>query len=415
MKFFLSFIFCLSLSFYVFSQNLLIEDQVYDSNVKTVLLYPERSVLQAPAIPLSQEIPLILEFDMLGSEAENFAVQIVNCDRNWHISQLNQVEYLEDYNEFYIRDRNYSFNTKVSYTHYRFVVPKVKVSGNYLLKVYEDRNESRLILSKRFMVFSEDASVQSALGQVTGVETAFRNQQIDFNIDYSGYDIPNPQEQIKVVIRQNFRWDNAIQELAPTYVQEYKNQLQYKYFNLENSFKGGNEFRMFDSRNAQARGIHVREIVQNPDRNEMILASDLNRSDQIYSKNFEDINGRFFVQNILGKDPMLDSDYVNVVFSLKVPLEINKKVFLAGSFTNWQLKPEFEMLYSDFLQTYQAILLLKQGFYNYQYTLVDQNLKQKDDAFFEGSYFQTENNYEIFVYYRPYSSRSDLLIGYKVL
>ena len=71
------------------------------------------------------------------------------------------------------------------------------------------------------------------------------------------------------------------------------------------------------------------------------------------------------------------------------------------------------MVYDEKMKGYKATLLLKQGWYDYQYGLktpYGHSLKE-----IEGEHFQTENEYEILVYYREMGSRYDELIGYSVL
>jgi hypothetical protein len=38
-----------------------------------------------------------------------------------------------------------------------------------------------------------------------------------------------------------------------------------------------------------------------------------------------------------------------------------------------------------------------------------------DEIYFEGSHRETENQYDLLVYYRPPGSRADLLIGYQTV
>ena len=59
-------------------------------------------------------------------------------------------------------------------------------------------------------------------------------------------------------------------------------------------------------------------------------------------------------------------------------------------------------------------LFLKQGVYDYTYVWVDKTGKPDINAL-EGSYFETENDYQILVYYRPSGSRWEELVGYRLL
>lgn len=393
-------------------------DHTYHEDVKTVLLYPlsqpaPNAPLPPPIISLTDPYPLFLEFDKFGSEVERFAVKIINCNHDWTVSQLNPVEYLEDYNEFYIRDREFSMNTKVRYTHYRFSLPRVKLSGNYVIKVYEENYEENIILTRRFMVHENGATISSGLATVVGVEQAFRNQQIEFSVNYNEYAVYTPQDQIKVMIRQNFRWDNAITGLQPTFINDFDKRLDYRHFNFENNFKGGNEFRMFDIRNLIARNLNVEFTNYTGAVNHAVLYIDKSREGWAYSKMMDDMNGRFFIQNVLMQNSGTDADYVNITFTLKSANEEVGSVYVTGGFSDWQLTAPYRMDYFPDKQAYEKTILMKQGFYNYQYSFANMTGK-RDDVKFEGTHSRTENSYEILVYFRPLGFRSDLLIGYKL-
>ncbi len=402
----------------MYSADIPMIDATYNEDVRTVLLYPaslsvSNSPLPPPIIAIGDMLPLLLEFDKFGSEVERFAVKIINCNHDWTVSQLNPVEYLHDYNEFYIRDREFSMNTKIRFTHYRFIVPSVKLSGNYVLKVYEENNEENLIFTRRFMVHENGAAIASSLATVVGVEQAFRNQQIDFSVGYNEYAVYNPQDQIKVMIRQNFRWDNAITGLKPTFINDFDKRLDYKHFNFENNFKGGNEFRMFDIRNLMSRNLNVEYMNTAAVVNQAILYTDKSRQGWAYSKIMDDMNGRFFIDNVLMQHSGTDADYVNITFTLKSANEQEGKVYVTGGFSEWQLTDTYKMAYIPERQMYEKTILLKQGFYNYLYSLVN-SAGQRDDVYFEGTHSRTENSYEILVYFRPLGFRTDLLIGYKL-
>jgi hypothetical protein len=59
---------------------------------------------------------------------------------------------------------------------------------------------------------------------------------------------------------------------------------------------------------------------------------------------------------------------------------------------------------------YEAKLLMKQGFYNYKYVLVDKENTLHEGAI-SGNFDETENNYKVLVYYRDLGARYDKLIG----
>ena len=69
-----------------------------------------------------------------------------------------------------------------------------------------------------------------------------------------------------------------------------------------------------------------------------------------------------------------------------------------------------ELFYNDESGLYEAQILIKQGFYNYQFVTLDTtgNFSNHD---IDGSFYQTENDYTILVYYRKIGDRYDSVIG----
>ena len=59
------------------------------------------------------------------------------------------------------------------------------------------------------------------------------------------------------------------------------------------------------------------------------------------------------------------------------------------------------------------MLLLKQGYYSYNFVTKDERNRQAkpDFSLTEGNYWETENDYTILFYYRSFSGRYDELIG----
>lgn len=402
-------------------------DFIYEEDVKTVLLFPKLSqgadeavaTLQTPVIPLVQSNPLMLEFDQLGSNFKSFRAKIYHCDADWSLSLLNDMEFVESFNDFLITDYQLSFNTKVPYVHYTFEVPRVKITGNYVLMVYREGNVKDIILTRRFMVYENRVSITSDVGSSTGVSERNLNQQLNFTINYPSHPLANPRETVKVVIRQNYKWNNAIRDLKPTSIREDLQVLEYEHFNLENNFAGGNEFRFFDMRSIRFLGQNMGKVNVAKDSTDVYLLMDKPRTKQPYAQTI-DFNGRFVIDNYETNRGDVEADYVDVHFSLKVPEKAPGPVHVWGAFMDWLPNEKTLMTYNEALQTYTAEILLKQGYYNYMYVLVSpDNGKQERDrineTYFEGSFFNTENAYEIIVYYRPLGARTDRIIGYDLI
>ena len=131
-------------------------DFIYNPNIKTVNLYSDkniRSKIEPPAINIASPNQLILEFDELYEDARYFQARIIHCTWEWQPSDLRSIEYLTAYNEFDIHEYEYSVYSRIPYTHYTFVLPRVILPGNYLLVVYDRDNPDELAFSKRFMIY----------------------------------------------------------------------------------------------------------------------------------------------------------------------------------------------------------------------------------------------------------------------
>ncbi len=390
------------------------EDFIYEDSIKTVRLYPQLGVadqvLLPPIIPISQAQPLLLEFDEMGNEFDNYILKLVHCNADWSQSVLTDLEFMQDFNEVRITDYQFSFNTKVRYVHYKVPLPKVKVSGNYLVKVYREGNEADLILTKRFVVYTNQVMIDPNIGFTNLPSERTANQQIDFTINYNNFELVDPQLSIKVVLRQNYRWDNAITNLQPLYVKEFDKTLEYRSFNGENNFKGVNEYRFFQAESIQFLGFNTAKIDVTGAVAQVYLGLDKPRGEQAYLRN-KDLNGNFLVNNYETNNGDTDADYVRVHFKLAAPSKPGN-LYVIGAFNNWSLTNDNVLNYNLEKNWYEGSVLLKQGTYNYAYALQTPQGKV-DETIFEGTHQATENAYEIIVYYRPMGGRYDQVIGYR--
>jgi hypothetical protein len=399
-------------------KTLVFDNRNYEPNIRTALLYPQQNTVERTLFPpitfIGDTRPLVLEFDELNAQAQTYHIKIYHCNADWTKSVLNDMDFLMEFNEFPIMDYELSFNTRVPYVHYRFEVPRLKASGNYLLVVYRGYNVQDIVLSKRFMVYETQVSVRPEVRSSTNIGSLYQNQQIDFSLAYPQYDIFNPRESVKVVIRQNYRWDQAIYGLQPTSVRETERVLEYKHFDGKNNFPGNNEFRQFDLQSIRFQGFRVAALDLSGTENRARIAFDDNRSGKPYFRQ-PDMNGGFYIQHAESKQGPTESDYVKVYFTLKSAAPLSGDVYVMGAFNDWRREPENKMRYYPEEEAYQTNILLKQGMYDYMYALWQE---QENAAIplshtpVEGSYVETQNTYDILVYHRPPGARADRLVGY---
>lgn len=394
------------------------QDAVFNEDIKTVLMYREGFVLSNPVWELGEEVPLVFKFDDLSGEVKDYYYTIVHCDADWTESFIIQSDYLEGFFENPLNDYAYSFNTSFNYVNYQLYLPNenvnFKVSGNYALVVYEGNNKENIVLSKRFYVLEPLVDVEGVVRRATLDAFKGENQEVDFTIFHEKLNILNPREEVKVVVQQNNRWDNAIKNLKPLFIRD--GSLVYDY-NRENVFAAGNEFRYFDNRTNRVNGENVMSTEFHRPYYHKTLMPDEVRVNRPYFP-YEEMNGNYVIesQDREVEDYDTECDYTFIHFTL--PLEsilLGGTVNVFGALNNWNANKSNEMTWNFDTGAYELTMLLKQGYYNYIYVYVPQAAKVADHTALEGSFWETENDYQIFVYYRELASRFDRLIGYRQL
>ncbi len=397
------------------------EDATYEPNIRTVLLYPlvgnandAARTLNPPVLLLQDSKNLWLEFDDLSADYEQYHVKILHCTYDWKQSALSEIEYMPEYNDLIINDYQVSQNTKVPYYHYKIEIPKVLLSGNYLLVAWRGRKRDDIVLSKRFMVYENQVGAFGNVRQAQAPAKFRTHQQVDFEINYGGYRLMSPRDELKIIIRQNFRWDKTVRNLRAFSVNESSSKLEFRFFDDENVFPAANEFRLFDSRSTFNSGQFIAKIKRGKE-DEMWISPQNNRSETAYIES-NDFDGNYVIDNREGNNGDIDADYIYMTFGLKShELEgADEKVYVNGSFNDWHLDKRNEMLYDNAFGGYTATIQLKQGVYNYNFITKKAN-KATDEEYFEGNFGETQNTYEVLIYHRPVTARAEKLVGYHII
>lgn len=396
-----------------FGPELQFINHIYDPHIKSAILYRADNIKAAAtgsaAIPLAQTIPLMLIFDEIKTEeADYYKAKILRCEFNWTPSKLSEMQYLFQINEFNIDEYDFSIATKIPYTHFTFQVPKVKMAGNYLLVIYRDNPQREIIITKRFIVYDQRVAVRGHVGLATGITQRQQNHQINFEVDYTKLPIPNPYLDLHVILRQNNRWDNAISDLQPSHIREDTHQLVYQNFDLSQNFQAGNEFRFFDIRSVHFGGQNVKKIDHGTLQTDAYLYIDKSRGTQPYAK-IKDLNGGYVIENKEGRNDFLEADYISVHFFLEMNESINNPIFVTGRLTDWNCAKENKMSYLKASGLYTCDLLIKQGIYDFTYYVPENS---ENPMILEGNHFETENEYDIIIYYRNQMLNTDLIVGY---
>lgn len=393
------------------------ENHIYHPNVKTVLLHGNNWQLAPPVIDLSDpESRIDLHFDVIDSTLGNYMYTVIHCNADWKPSSLDIQEYVVGMPEDFINDYDYSRNTFQRYIHYHIELPSFNIeitkSGNYILKVF-DSDTDEIILTRRFYVTESIIQVDASVSPATRVSDRRSKQEIDFVVYQGDYEFTNPYTDLKVVILQNHHWLNAVTDLKPRFVKDDVFDFDY---DIENTFFGGNEFRMLDMQNTRTPGQGVDRVTFQNGENHAYVDTDKRRSSMVYLER-PDLNGWRFVKTNTGfGDPNVDADYITAHFTFDQGYELsNGDIYIFGGLTDWKLQSDAKMKYDESDGQYKAELYLKQGFYNYIYVYVEDGTYEPNLIEFEGSHFQTENEYAILVYHRQLGWDYDRLLTYKTV
>ncbi|MGB4291939.1 MAG: type IX secretion system plug protein domain-containing protein [Bacteroidales bacterium] len=388
-------------------------DRIFDPRIKTVQLYREGWNLSYPVLRLNSDEKLVLHFDLLGDNAESYYYTFIHCDKDWNESQIFTTDYLTGFLEDQIEDYRPSFNTKVHYYHYRVMIPNerigIKLSGNYIIKVYPAGEPGKPAFTKRFMVTEESAAISAAIRRPQPGEFYNTGQQAEINVRLSKITVRDPFNDIFTFILRNGNFNDAKVNLKPDFVAG--NEVRYNLLSRENIFYAGNEYRHFDIRSIRYTGENVRKIDYFEGRYHVFLVPSENREFKPYFF-MQDFNGKYYIAVQEGRDMDTEADYVYVYFTLPSysPIE-GGDIYVTGAFNNWAFTSENRMTYDPGRGQYQCTMLLKQGWYNYEYIYLKHGATSAPPSFFEGNHYETENDYLIFVYYRNPRDRYDRLIG----
>ena len=390
------------------------DNNVYNPAIKSIEFYNSKNQGSFPIITLRSNEQVLLAFDDLRGGSRNYYYTIEHCDSKWNSSNLSPGEYLQGFTDDRIINYAYSTNTIQKYTHYEVRLPNEniapKISGNYILKVYENGDQSKIVLTRKLYVVDAKVAVAADVGASANVSLRQTNQKVNLVVNYTGLPVQNPSSDIRVLIMQNARNETGIWNTTPSNVRG--TQLLYNDIAI-NDFPGRNEFRHFDTRSLRLNSDRVSHIYHDSVYTIVLLGDPL-RDQPNYSFQYDN-NGSFFILNQEGNDPRRDGDYAHIYFSLAAnKTDRDGAAYIVGKFNDYKLDERSKLDYEPIKGRFFTNLFLKQGVYDYEYVWVGRDNKP-DDVAIEGTHFETENDYQVLVYYRSVSARWDELVGYRLL
>jgi len=413
---YIGFLCCCLVSNVLFAQT--IADRVYATNVKTPLLYQQNNPLSLPVLQLNSSDLLELHFDDLDANVKNYYYCYQLCNADWQPAQVNTFDYIKGYLQQRLTQYRISSIAQVRYMHYQATLPDKNCmptkSGNYLLKVFLNGDTSQLVFFKRMYVLDRQASIAASVVQPFSSKYFKTHQRLQMMVNLGKLNAVGVQQQVTTMVMQNNRCDKATINLQPTFVRE--NVLEFS-GDLDCVFAAGKEYRWVDLRSLRLASERIASFNQMVIPVDVQMRADYERQNSRYLF-YPDFNGNFYIDGTENINPHTQGDY-GLVHFYYVPAGnqqlVGSEVHLMGAFTSNTLSDSSLMRYNTQSGAYEKTLLLKQGFYSYAYATKpmgsNRNIPTEALSIIEGDYWETENDYTVFVYYRSLSGRHDELVG----
>ena len=409
--------FLVALFLFVIHNTLLsqaLTDNIRSATVQTVQLFQRGDQNSYPIVGLGTTESLELHFDDLGTQIKNYSYTYQLCNADWTPADLNVFDFIKGFSQTPLRQYRASSLATTRYVHYQAYLPDAgsmpTKSGNYILKVFLNGDTSKLAFSKRFMVYENRVTIGGQILQPFNPQVFRTHQRLEFVIDKTKLSLVNPMQQLKVTVLQNYRWDNALMNLQPTFVK--LNTLEYT-GDASALFPGNSEYRWADLRSFRFQSERVRDIKTSADSIHVFMRPDVQNAQRYFYNS--DRNGFYEISSTDLSNGFWQGDYAYVHFVYK-PLQPDaaKEYFIGGQFTGYRFDENTKLKFNSEMNWYETTLKIKQGYYTYNYF----QKKQTERGYnFEtvSNYIETENDYTILVYYRSLSGRHDELIGISTL
>lgn len=355
--------------------------------------------------------PFQVQFDDLYGNDTSYFYEIIHCDYNWKPTNIQKIEYIEGMDNQRILESENSFNTLQTYSHYRLSFPnsslQIKISGNYMLKILNEDRE--IVFTRKFIIYENLASVPIQIRRPRTVQLMNLKHNLEFTIKSKEINFQNALKNVKTLLIQNGKFQTAITNVAPQFT--IGNDLVYKY-DTPTQFWAGNEFHFFDNKEIRFPSNTIAKV----DSQKEIYTAYLFTNDARGNKDYyfwEDINGNFVIRRLFAENNEIDADYCWINFSLSAPnfRSSDGAIYVTGMFNNYAMTPDNKMEFNPDKGIYEKAILIKQGFTNFQYSVLKPDGTLDEENAIDGNYFQTENEYIVLVYYKENTDRYERIIG----
>lgn len=391
-------------------------DRIYRSGILSVKFNPAGRPVEYPVIRLNSNDRLELRFDELGTDVRNYFYTFELCNADWTPAPLSYFDYVRGYSQVRIGNYRNSSISLTRYVHYDAVIPDRNCtptkSGNYILKVFLNGDTSQIAFTRRFLVLDERMDLGVQIRQPFNSNIFLTHHRLQVTLSGQGIDIRYPQQQVRVQVLQNMRWDNRLRLDQPTFVRqgllEYSNE-------AEMVMPAMKEWRWVNLRSFRLLGDRV-SFQRNTDSSFSVFVQEEGPRPANRYVYYKDINGMSVNETVEAVNPFWNAEYARVHFRFRPPGGVpypGKDLYLIGEMTGYGANEGSRLNFDPATGAYSTEILLKQGYYDYCYALRDNRNPRApfETELTESNSWETENQYTVLVYYRELGGRYDQLLG----
>ena len=384
------------------------QQRILDENVRTLQVIVEGDPTLPPMLAYGKHKHLEISWDEMSHEYKRYVYHIQHCDADWQPSDgIFQSDFMSGLNDQLIEDYEVSFNTTQLYTHYHLRLPNPDVafllSGNYSVKIFnegDDVENDEPVLEAQFCIYENTAGIHAEVSGNTDIDFNRDHQQLTLAVGYGPLRVVDPARELKTIVMQNRRLDNAVRLQTPDIRKQ--NGIEFTH-NRDLIFPAGSEFHKFEILDVHRTSLGVDRMEwYEPYYHATLFPLSVQRN-YTYS---EDANGVYVLRSADDEDDAVTAEYVMTHFILLSP-RLPNDVYVCGDWTNGAFDPQCRMEYDELHGQYECGVLLKQGYYGFQFRQSDGSTART-----MGDFYETENEYSVLVYYRGQGSRFDRLVGY---
>jgi len=376
--------------------------------IKSLQVYSGTDQLSLPVAVTSNNSPrnITIEFDINAEKEPNLVIEFRFCNIDW-----------EPYENLFLSNKGKNVSQTLWFDdiktphcnadfHYKGSFPNADITfpfpGKWVFYIRDSMYKDEIFAQGCFFVVNSTIPIKTKVTKelidgpiTTPVELG---RIFSFDVNFSLPDSLFPSNVTAVEIIENRKY------LSPVQLDRYTNGLHNFYTDGGHSFTfnakdihPGNGYRKLDITRASY-----------PDANAQYSGFETSGFNNFRQ---HDLVGGSIIMNYRSEN----AQYINVTFRLKAPDNLKRKVFLTGAFTDWLVLPEYEMIKEEGFYTIDVEL--KRGEYDYSYVLgdiVNDEVENIDWYSLEGNFWETDNDYHIFVYYlvSDYGGYNKI-IGYK--